>query len=318
MNEIWIVGAGFMAIEYARVLRAQGRSFRVIGRGAESAQRFLDATGTAPVTGGLDLFLGRDPELPEAAIVAVNVEALLPSAVALMKYGVKQLLIEKPGVCNYGEVDELERIAEQTGSRVYIGYNRRFFASVMAAEKIIKEDGGVSSFHFEFTEWARRVMSVPRTPASVENLFLTNSTHVVDTAFFLGGEPAQMTCFQSGAGELDWHPSGAVYAGAGVSRTGALFSYEADWLAPGRWAVEILTKSHRLYLKPMETLQIQQLESVKVEPVQIDDRLDREFKPGIYLQTKAFLENEGSRLCSLKEQCRYIREVYSQISGGKG
>ncbi len=318
MNKIWIVGAGLMAIEYAKVLRALNQDFLVIGRGEESSYRFRETTGVSPFIGGLAHFLATGPQVPDSVIVTVNVEMLQPTALALMRYGVKRLLLEKPGVCNYQEIDELVRVADQTGCQIVIGYNRRFFASVLAAEQIIREDGGVSSFHFEFTEWVRRVMSVPRTPASVENLFLTNSTHVVDLAFFLGGEPASMNCFQGGEKTIDWHPTSAIYAGAGVSKTGALFSYQANWLAPGRWAVEILTKSHRLYLKPMETLQIQQLDSVKVEPVQIDDRLDRDYKPGIYLQTKAFLENEGSRLCSLKEQCRYIREVYSRISGGKG
>ena len=72
----------------------------------------------------------------------------------------------------------------------------------------------------------------------------------------------------------------------------ALFSYHANWEAPGRWSVEILTPKHRLYFKPMETLQIQEIGSVAVNPVQIDDTLDKEFKPGLYLQVKSFLDGK--------------------------
>ena len=38
----------------------------------------------------------------------------------------------------------------------------------------------------------------------------------------------------------------ALVAGAGVTENGALFSYHANWEAPGRWSVEIMTKKRRL------------------------------------------------------------------------
>ena len=34
----------------------------------------------------------------------------------------------------------------------------------------------------------------------------------------------------------------------------------------------------------------------------IDYTLDEKFKPGLYLQTKAFMENNYSNLCSIQEQ----------------
>ena len=57
-----------------------------------------------------------------------------------------------------------------------------------------------------------------------------------------------------------------------------LFSYQANWNAPGRWGIEILTSQHRLYLRPMEKLQIQNTGSVDISEVEIDDQLDKEFK----------------------------------------
>ena len=65
----------------------------------------------------------------------------------------------------------------------------------------------------------------------------------------------------------------------------------------------------------MESLQIQELGSVAVNPVIIDDHLDKEFKPGFYLQTKAFLNGEMSRFCTLEEQKEMIEKYYVKMSG---
>ena len=50
------------------------------------------------------------------------------------------------------------------------------------------------------------------------------------------------------------------------------------------------------------------------ERVDIDDRLDQEFKPGLYRLTKAFLEGDDHLLCSIGEQVRNCR-IYDQIAG---
>ena len=94
-----------------------------------------------------------------------------------------------------------------------------------------------------------------------------------------------------------------------------LFSYQANWDAPGRWAVELLTSKHRIYLKPMEQLQLQDKGSVKVYPVEIDDHLDKVFKPGFYLETKAFIDNETARLCSIQDQLQHMSSIYEKILG---
>ena len=63
----------------------------------------------------------------------------------------------------------------------------------------------------------------------------------------------------------------------------------------------------------MELLQLQDKGSVKVYPVEIDDCLDKEFKPGFYLETKAFLEGETTRLCSIEEQVNNTKEIFQKI-----
>ena len=44
----------------------------------------------------------------------------------------------------------------------------------------------------------------------------------------------------------------------------------------------------------METLQRQRRGSFALEPVEIDDTLDRRYKPGLYRQTAAFVSGEDA------------------------
>ena len=310
MANIWIIGAGGIAIEYTKVLKALNKEFITIGRGHNSAASYNEATGIKPIEGGLDAFIETRPEIPEYAIIAVNVEFLAETTISLMKCGVKNIFCEKPGFNDPSELDDVVGVAKETGANVFYAYNRRFFASVLEAEKIIKEDGGMTSMNFEFTEWGHVIENTEHPAVVKKNWMTANSSHVIDLAFFLGGTPKEMKCYT--AGELSWHKP-SRFVGAGITTKGVLFNYQANWNAPGRWAVEIQTPLHRIYLKPMEQLQLQDKGSVKVYPVEIDDHLDKEYKPGFFLETKAFLEGELSRLCSLDHQKDVIKNVYLKI-----
>ncbi len=312
-EKIWVVGTGAMAREYAKVLKALSADFTAIGRSQTNAERFSEETDCHTLSGGIEKVLSGNTDIPDRAIVAVSVDQLAPVTSALIQAGVQKILVEKPGCCLPSELESLQSLAEKAECRVYIAYNRRFYASVLEAEKIIENDGGLKSMHFEFTEWSRSVTAIERPREVFENWFYANSTHVVDLAFFIGGLPEKIASFTSG--RLDWHTP-AIFTGAGKTEKDVLFSYCANWNAPGRWGVELLTPLHRLYLKPMEQLQIQNLNSVKIDPVEIDDTLDRNFKPGLYRQTKAFLSDNISRLCPLGEQLCHVKTIYDKIVNG--
>lgn len=312
---IWLIGVGNMGREYAKVLAALQCEYTAIGRGENSATAFQAATGHNVVKGGLETFLASAPKLPEAAIVAVGIDQLATTARQLMDYGVQKILLEKPGIGALHEIDVLCEQAERNGCMIALAYNRRFYSSVFKAEEIINKDGGVIAFNFEFTEWTHTIHPDNYAEIACRHWLLGNSSHVIDTAFFLGGQPERLSCYLAGERLLDWHPSATVFAGAGVTQQGALFNYGAAWQSPGRWVIEMLTRKHRLYFKPMETLQIQEIGSVAVNPVEIDNRLDVDFKPGFYLQTQAFLAGDYTRFCTVAQQKEHIERYYKAMSG---
>jgi predicted dehydrogenase len=308
---IWLIGAGKMGQDYAKVLKALDVKFEVISRGDESASKFFDTTGIKVKTGGVSKAL-KEQRYPEMAIVAVGVEQLAETTAELIKAGTKRILLEKPGGLNIKELQRLDDLSVKNNANVWLAYNRRFYASTIKSEKMISGDGGISSVQFEFTEWSHKIRDLQKAHGVKKYWFLGNSTHVVDLVFYLCGEPKDWNYWHSGS--LDWHPSAARFSGAGVTKKGVLFSYLSDWEAPGRWGIEIMTHRHRLIFRPMEQLHVTVLGSIKVNQVRIDDQLDLKFKPGLYLQTEAFLSKNTNKLCTLTEQVLHT-SYYSKMAG---
>ncbi len=313
-SNIWLIGAGNMAIEYSKVLSAENKTYTVIGRGGKSANIFRDNTGVTVIRGGLKKYLDKKPETASKVIVCVGIEKLAEVAIQLLQYSVKNILIEKPAGINYEQIKRINNLAQQKNAKVFIAYNRRFYASVIRSKKIIEEDGGTISFYFNFTEIDETIRNLNKADGVKEHWFLANSTHVVDLAFYLGGSPERITCYTSGS--IDWHPSASIFTGAGIAKNGALFSYHSNWESPGRWKIEVCTKKNHLFLCPLETLRVQKIGSFDIMEIDIDKKMEYNFKPGLYRQVINFLDGKISYFCTIKEQLSKM-DIYYRMAGYK-
>lgn len=280
-----------MATAYADVVRALGLDALAACRSNASAEAFSQASGLRCLPGGVARLLEEDRPASSRAIVAVPVEELAPVAQALADAGITDILVEKPAGVDLATVEALAARTRVSGARLHVAYNRRFYASVRMLRKMAVEDGGIVSLNFDFTELSDRVAGLLNPRAVMENWGIANSTHVIDTAFFLAGMPKVITGLR--AGGFAWHPKAARYAGHGVTEHGALFTYTADWDAPGRWGIEVNTRLRKYVLRPMEKLAVQQRNAFSLDPVDLDDDLDLRFKPGLFRQVKAFLGQGG-------------------------
>ncbi|MDP7258827.1 MAG: hypothetical protein QF419_05640 [Acidimicrobiales bacterium] len=308
---LWLIGAGPMALQYAEVLTAMGRPFEVVGRSEESAARFEALTGIPVRRGGITTALaGSGP--PDQAIVAVGIDQLAMATSALVFGGTRRVLVEKPAGIDSAEIRALGRTVEDVGAEVSVAYNRRYYSSVAAMRKMIEQDGGITSCVFEITEYSDTIVALDIPSTVKESWFLANTSHVVDLVISVCGPPDSLS--SQTVGTLPWHPAAAQFVGSGLTERGIPFSYRGDWEAPGRWGVEICTTRRRYVLRPMEELHKVDRESPTIERVEIDDRLDREFKPGVYLQTLAFLEDDRTLACTLSDHVRNC-DIYDQIAG---
>lgn len=285
---ILIVGAGQMGIAYARVLMAMNIPIAVVGRGQISANKFEKETGISCTTGHIHDQINAHRPKPKTAIVAVSAMSLADTAGILLDSGVENILLEKPGGLSIEEVDHVACKAASVKANVRIAYNRRAFASVQTAKRLIEEDGGTLSIKFDFTEASKIIEKLNKPKRELETWFFGNSTHVIDLAFYLAGDPIFLACDVRGS--TPWHPAGAIFVGHGETKNGTTLSYHANWHAPGRWGIEVMTRQRKLILQPMEKLRQQRHGSFVEEDILIDDALDKDFKPGLWKQVNDFLK----------------------------
>jgi predicted dehydrogenase len=308
-ESIMLFGAGGMAVAYSRVLEAQKVSYEVFGRSSKSALEYTEETGHVARTVPFDKFY-KGKLLPQKAIVAVSTDQLAALTQRLLESGVSDILVEKPGGISIDEVRKLCALAERYSAKVVIGFNRRFYASTLRAMQIIEEDGGATSCTFDFTEWLNAVHD-NYADAVYKTWMLSNPIHVLDHFINFCGLPKSINSYAGG--DDRWRDSDTIFVGAGISESNILFSYHANWGSAGRWHLEILTKKRKLIFCPMEKLaEIRKQTVVRLE-VDIDDQLDLDFKPGIYLQTKAFLNGDYSNFCDIEQQLKNF-DLYYKIA----
>lgn len=309
-SKLLLVGAGNMAIDYAHVLNNLEHSFDVVCRTQKSADNFSEKTNKSCLIGGLEHI--SDFSKYNMAIIATPVLSIFSCAKVLIENGVTNLLVEKPGGIDETQISLLYKLASKHDSKVFIAYNRRFYKSVQEAKKIIQEDGGGNTAQFDFTEWSHVIQKIDMPNELKKNWFLANSTHVVDMAFYLIGKPTDLSAYQNGS--LSWHQP-SKFSGSGITEQNVLFNYGANWESAGRWSIEITTAKRKLIFCPLEELKTQYIGKIEVLAEEnIDYSKDKEFKAGIYQQTKAFINGEKGTLKPLKEQVQDFKH-YNKILG---
>jgi predicted dehydrogenase len=246
---------------------------------------------------------------PSHVVIASPVETLASTALTVLSAGIRHLLVEKPAALSVAEGNRLAARAAVSGARVWVGYNRRFYASVRTALDRIRRNGEqVASVFFEFNETiADPAGPTGHAPQVCERWVLANSLHVLDMALLPVGWPVARRSRFVTAGTRPWHPSAAVFTGAGETERSVPFAYHANWTGPGRWAVEWVTPSERYVFRPLEQLGVQRRGASAVDGIDLQDDLDRRFKPGVYLQDKAFVEGpEHSALATLDDALKLL------------
>ena len=311
--KVLLIGTSQMAKDYAKVLNKLDVKYDVVGRGQSNADLFEKEFGIKPILGLENI---DNPNLYSHAIVAVSTNQLITVASQLLELGITNILLEKPGSTSPEEFNRFS-VSIRDYPNIFIAYNRRFFQSVLSAKKMIEEDGGVNSFFFDFTEWSHIIADLQTSADIKRNWLYANSTHIIDLAFHLGGKPIQMHSYAEGKNSLDWHPSSAKFSGAGITASNTSFAYASDWTSPGRWRCEINTTNYKFIFCPIEKLNITKKGSVAVELLDLDYSLDEDFKPGLFLQTKCFIENDFDQLKNHREHCQDIQIFNTIINGSK-
>lgn len=247
-----LIGAGGIAQEYMKALQILGVDrIDVLSRRRESAEALQQTWSRGRAFGGGQEALPAIARDYQAVIVASPIETLLPYLRDLAKLGVRKILVEKPVALSATELDSF--LAEHEDAGVMVALNRLFFPSVQELrQRLVGEK--VRSAEFSFTEWVHRINTAQYRPEVLARWGAANCIHVTSTVFDLIGMPQTLDAQRGGAGDIAWHPAASIFAGSGVSSTGAHFSYGSDWGSAGRWSVAVRTSAGSYHLEPMEAL----------------------------------------------------------------
>ena len=171
----------------------------------------------------------------------------------------------------------------------------------------------VLSPFFDFTEWSHDIINLNHPKKVKERWIYSNSSHVLDLAFYLGGRPKKLKAINKGS--TIWHSKGSIYSGCGITNTGAIFNYGANWNSAGRWKLEFLTEKNKYIFEPIEKLKVMKKGTIKIKDIDTkNSKYDLKYKPGIYLQTKNFLKNNNEMLCSIELHSKKMK-IYKKIAG---
>lgn len=307
---VWLIGAGPMAIEHAKVLQYLGIDFLTIGRGEKSATKFeQEIKGVEVYRGGLEDFLQtQSPNSETKVIVAVGAEVLIDILRILVKRSFHSILVEKPGAISAKELLNNRVLFDPYSKKIFIAYNRRYYNNIIELKKRLVNEGGVSSFYFDFTEWSHKIGELSKAPGVKENWLFANSSHIIDLAFYLGGQPVNWDSWVL-PGSLKWHVN-SRYVGAGITDSGATFSYHSNWESAGRWYLEICTNQSKYILSPIEELKMISRGSINQIKIEIDNEI---FKPGLLGMIKDFVHDQ-KKLKTLEEQLAFAKSIILKIT----
>jgi predicted dehydrogenase len=304
-----------MALDYVKIFLHLKYNIILVGRN-EKKRHYIENKfpNIKFVSGGIKKYFENTDNVPNFVINAVDIINLYDVSKSLIENGIKNILIEKPGALRIEHLTDLCHLKRLHSTNVYIGYNRRFYNSVIKLKELIKLDGGIKNVHFEFTEWINTINPDIYPDETLNKWIYSNSSHVIDLVFSIIGNPFNFDSKIYGENLISWHKHASIFTGMGITDNNILFTYNSNWCGPGRWGIEFTTTKNRYILKPLEKLFIQEINSVNLNEYIINDPDDSNFKPGLYKQVKSFLNADEFNLVSLEYQISNFK-LFNKIGG---
>ena len=313
-KSVLIIGAGYIANQYAIALsNLKIKDVTILGKTKENLQKFKEFPNFEIIDGGYERNLSKIKK-KDLVIIAIPIEELTNTAKKVIENGHSRILIEKPGSVFKNDLLELKKIIKK--EKVRIAYNRFFYPSFHKLLSLVQSEGGITSCKFDFTEWLHTI-EIEKYDTKICNRWgISNSLHVISMVLGLIGMPKKISTFQMGS--LEWHPTGSIFVGNGISEKDIPFSYHANWGGGGRWGIEVITKENIYRLIPLEKLFVSKKGSIKWEEVNLQNPF-LDVKEGIAEEIATMLNDELDKkvgMISLTDAIEF-NEIAEEIFGYK-
>ncbi|QEC78075.1 Gfo/Idh/MocA family protein [Mucilaginibacter ginsenosidivorax] len=317
MQRIVFIGCGQIAHFHADVLTSLG--CKIVGVAAkEDNDRLLAFKIKYQINKS---FMSWNDMVAECDFDAIWVVASWPAIdemiLDLIKTG-KNIFVEKPVALSSEKIKKAIELQKEYGTKIQIGYNRRFYKFIpYLRERIIK--GKIRSV----------IVEVPETTGGksdflLKNLWLQNSSHVVDLVYHLVGKFDLV--FADSQSKVT-HEKDTFYSL--FQAKGDSYRFQVNiisvWNSPSNFSIKIYMEDELIELKPLEVLKIYQGFEIrdptpelpirqylpKVKESQHWGSSEDKFKPGFYDQARYFLGMipESGYSPSLLEDALYVTET---------
>ncbi len=313
-KSVLIIGAGYIANQYAIALsKLKIKNVTILGKSKENLQKFKKFPNFEIITGGYEINLSKIKK-KDLVIIATPIEELMKTTKKVIENGHSRILIEKPGSVFKNDLLELKKIIKK--EKVRIAYNRFFYLSFHKLLSLVESEGGITSCKFDFTEWLHTIEIEKYNTKICNRWGISNSLHVISMVLGLIGMPKKISTCQMGS--LEWHPTGSIFVGNGISEKDIPFSYHANWGGGGRWGIEVITKENIYRLIPLEKLFVSKKGSTKWEEVNLQNTF-LNVKEGIAEEIATMLNDELDKkigMISLSDAIKF-NEIAEEIFGYK-
>ena len=281
MKRLALVGYGRIAPKHLEVFRELGGEFVACCNRSEAGRNRAKAeAGISNTYAHIPEMLER--EKPDGVICCTSLEQIYHAAKQIIPFRIPTLL-EKPPGTSFVEWQELSNLANHYGTQVMVGLNRVHYSVLQRA---VDDAGGIDRITAVFVEWSedpQYCLNRGLTHVQVERMIFGNSLHGLHLLTMLAGELPEPQTITRVLGE----PFRWLMSLQGLSRRGALASFNSTWDSPGGWRLSFCVPGRRYVFAPLESCQV--FIAGQKQPRTIEsDHFDQQFKPGFYRQAEAF------------------------------
>jgi len=279
---IGVVGAGYIASEHLKVLKARKdvKLAGIFSRTRAIAEEFASNFDNLTVYDALENLI-HDGRV-DALLVLVSADQIYSVVRNSCRFQIP-LFIEKPPGLSPEETKDLADFAEEYGVINMVGFNRRYYSVFHKGLEKIKAHGDLLGVavegHERFWKIVDRIDSNLR-----EQWVYANSTHTIDLLRFFGGEPTEVYSLANSHIEI----GGDQFSTTIRFDSDALGNYSSHWYSPGGWAVRLFGEGVTVEFKPLEIARWVDAEFKSHDIVA--DQVDLDFKPGFFRQMDAFVK----------------------------
>lgn len=307
-EQIWIVGAGNMAFEYAKILEFLQKNFHIIVRNKHKRKNFENLKFCKIIDGDLNFALDNYLK-PSFCIICTNVTNLFDTTKILLKKKVKNLLVEKPGLLKLQHVEIIKKLMTKNNNNIFYAFNRRFLPSIVEMLKRLDLNGSPLALHVEISERWHLIPKEKKEKLELQKWGISNSIHIIDLIQIIAGEFKTIKSFKKGG--FFMHPSGSQFSFSGETHRDIVFSGISSWGSAGGWSVEVFSKNFKYILKPIEVLH--EINNTNFNSTIIVDNEVQEFKSGLKPLLENFLNCNFNNLCTIEEletNIKFANKVY--------